>query len=214
MCGHATIALARWAVDSGRVARREPETVVRLQCPCGLVVGKRRAPTARFGSRACRPSPMLSTGSRRPGAGDRFRSTSPMAAPSTPSLPAQSVGLDLQASPIRAIVDAGEEISKAAAAAIADRARREPELAFLYGTILTDGGDGAAASRAATSASLPADRSIAARPAAASPRAWPWQAARRQVAAGRAASVRELHRRGLHAARSLREAPPVGRASR
>ena len=26
MCGHATIALARWAVDSGRVARREPET--------------------------------------------------------------------------------------------------------------------------------------------------------------------------------------------
>ena len=33
MCGHATIALAHWAVDSGRVARREPETIVRLQCP-------------------------------------------------------------------------------------------------------------------------------------------------------------------------------------
>ena len=34
MCGHATIALARWAVESGRV--KGP--VVRLQCPCGLVV--------------------------------------------------------------------------------------------------------------------------------------------------------------------------------
>ena len=37
MCGHAVIALARWAVDSGRVARREPETHVAIQCPCGLV---------------------------------------------------------------------------------------------------------------------------------------------------------------------------------
>src|SRR6202030_2649942 len=34
MCGHATIALARWAVDSGRV--KGP--TVRLQCPCGLVL--------------------------------------------------------------------------------------------------------------------------------------------------------------------------------
>ena len=36
MCGHATIALARWAVESGRA--KGP--IVRLQCPCGLVVAK------------------------------------------------------------------------------------------------------------------------------------------------------------------------------
>ena len=35
MCGHATIALARWAVESGRV---KAGPTVRLQCPCGLVV--------------------------------------------------------------------------------------------------------------------------------------------------------------------------------
>ena len=34
MCGHATVALARWAVESGRATG----PVVRLQCPCGLVV--------------------------------------------------------------------------------------------------------------------------------------------------------------------------------
>ena len=34
MCGHATIALARWAVESRRVSG----PTVRLQCPCGLVV--------------------------------------------------------------------------------------------------------------------------------------------------------------------------------
>src|SRR5690606_18042307 len=37
MCGHAIIALGRWAVDSGRVAAREPETTVAIQAPCGLV---------------------------------------------------------------------------------------------------------------------------------------------------------------------------------
>ena len=37
MCGHATIALGRYAVDYGIVKPVSPETVVKLQCPCGLV---------------------------------------------------------------------------------------------------------------------------------------------------------------------------------
>jgi proline racemase len=37
MCGHATIALGRWAVDTGRVPAAEPETRFVLQCPCGPV---------------------------------------------------------------------------------------------------------------------------------------------------------------------------------
>jgi proline racemase len=58
-------------------------------------------------------------------------------------LAADSIGLDLLSSPMRAIVDAGEEITRAAAAAIPIEHPDEPDLAFLYGTILTDGGDGA-----------------------------------------------------------------------
>src|SRR6185295_13523582 len=34
MCGHAVIALGRWAVDSGLVPLRLPETPVAIQCPC------------------------------------------------------------------------------------------------------------------------------------------------------------------------------------
>ena len=34
---YAIIALGRWAVDSGRVEAREPETTVAIQAPCGLV---------------------------------------------------------------------------------------------------------------------------------------------------------------------------------
>lgn len=141
MCGHATIALARWAVDSGRVPRRLPATVVRLQCPCGLVAATVAADgTVRFES-----VPAFAY------ALDRIAPTRTWG-PVTVDiayggafyafLSADSIGLDLRSSPIRAIVDAGEEIARAAAEAIPIEHRDEPDLAFLYGTILTDGGDG------------------------------------------------------------------------
>jgi trans-L-3-hydroxyproline dehydratase len=142
MCGHATIALARWAVESGRVRRRPDETVVRLQCPCGLVVARvapdgsvrfesvpsfayaldRIAPTATWGPVAIDIA-----------YGGAFYAV----------LPADSIGLDLVRSPLQSIVDAGEEIARAAAGAVPIEHRDQPDLAFLYGTILTDGGDGA-----------------------------------------------------------------------
>ena len=37
MCGHAVIALGRYAIDCGLVKGVEPETIVNIQCPCGLV---------------------------------------------------------------------------------------------------------------------------------------------------------------------------------
>jgi proline racemase len=142
MCGHATIALARWAVDSGRVPRREPETIVRLQCPCGLVTARVAADgTVRFES-----VPAFAY------ALDRIAPTRTWG-PVTVDiayggafyafLSADSIGLDLVSSPMRAIVDAGEEIAQAAAKAVPIEHADEPDLAFLYGTILTDGGNGA-----------------------------------------------------------------------
>jgi proline racemase len=142
MCGHATIALARWAVDSGRVARREPATIVRLQCPCGLVTASVAADgTVRFES-----VPAFAA------ARDRIvatRTWGPLTVDIAYGgafyalLAADSIGLDLRTSPMRAIVDAGEEITTAAATAISIEHADEPDLAFLYGTILTDGSDGA-----------------------------------------------------------------------
>lgn len=37
MCGHAIMALGRYAIDYGYVETKEPETQVNIQCPCGLV---------------------------------------------------------------------------------------------------------------------------------------------------------------------------------
>ena len=142
MCGHATIALARWAVDSGRVKRGAAETIVRLQCPCGLVTARVAADgTVRFES-----VPAFAF------ALDRIAPTRTWG-PVTVDiayggafyafLSADSIGLDLRSSPMRAIVDAGEEIAEAAAKAVPIVHADEPDLAFLYGTILTDGGNGA-----------------------------------------------------------------------
>lgn len=36
MCGHAIIALGRYAVDYGLVEKVEPVTTVRIECPCGI----------------------------------------------------------------------------------------------------------------------------------------------------------------------------------
>ena len=143
MCGHATIALARWAVESGRVAKADPETIVRLQCPCGLVVasvatdGQRvrfeSVPSFAYALDRIAPTPTWGPVTVDIAYGGAFYAF----------LAADSIGLDLHTSPMRAIVDAGEEIARAAAKAIPIEHPDEPDLAFLYGTILTDGGDGA-----------------------------------------------------------------------
>ncbi|MFO1081654.1 MAG: proline racemase family protein [Reyranellaceae bacterium] len=142
MCGHATIAVARWAVDSGRVARSGEETVVRLQCPCGLVVAR----VADDGSVRFENVPsfayaidrLVPTGTWGPVSVDIAYGGAFYAI-----LAADSIGLDVRRSPMRALADAGEEIARLAVAAIPIEHQPAPDLAFLYGTILTDGVDGA-----------------------------------------------------------------------
>ena len=215
MCGHATIALARWAVDSGRVARREPETpqsetVVRLQCPCGLVTAS-VAPdgTVRFES-----VPAFAY------ARDRIvptRTWGPVTVDVAYGgafyaiLAADSIGLDLRTSPMRAIVDAGEEITKAAATAIPIEHADEPDLAFLYGTILTDGGDGANG-RASRNVCVFAGRQIDRSPTGSGVTArLALEAARRKIGMGEE-RLFESCTGTVFSGKVLREGAPVGRA--
>ena len=57
-------------------------------------------------------------------------------------LPAARLGLDVRDSPVRDLVDAADAVSRAIMAACPPAHPEEPDLSFLYGTILTDGGDG------------------------------------------------------------------------
>jgi trans-L-3-hydroxyproline dehydratase len=148
MCGHAVIALGRYAVDHGIVAPRVPFTDVNIQCPCGLVrVRVEVAETAEgfaTGAAAFESVPSFAF------ALDRQVSV-PGLGPVTVDiayggafyalLAAPAIGLDLKRSRLSDLVDAADRVTKAAAAQIPLDHPDDADLAFLYGTILTDGRD-------------------------------------------------------------------------
>jgi trans-L-3-hydroxyproline dehydratase len=144
MCGHAVIALGRWAVDTGRVPRREPETPVALQCPCGLVrawvaIEDDRAGAVRFESV---PAFAAAVDARLevPGHG-RVTVDVGYGGAFYALVPAAVFGLDVRRSRVRDLVDAAAAVTEAGRAQLRLEHPEEPELAFLYGTILTDGQD-------------------------------------------------------------------------
>jgi trans-L-3-hydroxyproline dehydratase len=138
MCGHATIALGRWAVDSGRVALHDGRADFVLECPCGPVDvhvtegGARVAFDSVPGFAAALDLavevPAIGRVLCDIGYGGAFYAI----------LPASRLGIDLAASPI------GQQRAAARAVTDAIRARHtvrhptEHALGFLYGTILTD----------------------------------------------------------------------------
>ena len=193
--------------------RREPETARRHPVPlragarCVAVADGRPAPCA---SRACRPSPSRSTAAVEvPGFGPvdarhrlwrrlLRRAAGRRASGSTCAARRRAIS---SMPPTR--------VTEAAQAPVPLAHPDDPDLAFLYGTILTDGGDGCRARPPPMSASSPSARSTAARPAAASPRASPSQHARGRVRLGRDAALRKRDRRGLHRPRAGDAAAPA-----
>ena len=144
MCGHAIVALGRWAVDSGLVAVSEPETAVAIQAPCGLVRAVVSVENGKSGRVRFRSVPsfvfarelMVDTAEWGPlqldiAYGGAFYAI----------LAANSIGLDVYDSPAHLLADAGEAITKAAAAQVRLSHPEDDDLAFLYGTVFTDGRD-------------------------------------------------------------------------
>lgn len=140
MCGHATIALGRWAVDSGRARLREGRAAFKLEAPCGVVdVEVRRQGDAThvtfesvesFASHLDQEVDVPGLGGVRfdIGFGGAFYAV----------LPASRIGLPLMQAPLEELVRAGAAITAAVRAAIPITHPQAPDLGFLYGTILTD----------------------------------------------------------------------------
>ena len=148
MCGHAVIAYGRYAVDQGLVAVQEPVTAFVLQCPCGPVrvmveVAGGRAGAVRFESVPAF-APALDLEVTVPGWGETTVDVGYGGA-FYAVVPAAAVGLRLPGSPLRALVDAASAVTSAVAATAPPRHPEDPDLGFLYGTILTDGQAGGAA---------------------------------------------------------------------
>jgi len=150
MCGHATIALGRYAVDTGIVAPKVPETRVGLQCPCGLVTVKvavEETPTGfATGAVSFESVPSFAFAldllAEVPGVG-RVPYDIGYGGAFYALVDAGAISMDLATTPLDALVDAADRITKHVAATVPLEHPDDADLAFLYGTILTDGGDGA-----------------------------------------------------------------------
>lgn len=138
MCGHATIALGRWAVDSGRVAMRDGRADFVLECPCGPVA----VHVADGGASVAFDSvPAFAAALDRvvevPGFG-RVTCDIGYGGAFYAILPASRLGFDLCTTPVGPMRAAARAITDAIRAQGDIRHPSESDLSFLYGTILID----------------------------------------------------------------------------
>ncbi|MER9370839.1 proline racemase family protein [Mesorhizobium sp. M0491] len=144
MCGHAIVALGRYAVDEGLVAKQEPITTVNIEAPCGLVVASVEVRDGKAGAVSFESVPafLFAGGQTIELAGHGTIGFDVAYGGAFYALAdCHQFGLEFGRSRVRDFVDA--------ATALTDRIKAElplshpdhADLAFLYGTILTDGRD-------------------------------------------------------------------------
>jgi proline racemase len=142
MCGHAVIALGRYAVDYGLVKKTEPLTEVDIECPCGLVRTSVEVQVGKSGRVTFESVPafLFAAGVRVdvPGVGTVTTDVSYGGAFYALADAAQ-FGLDVRASRVRDLVDAATALTEAVRGSLPLSHPEHEELAFLYGSILTDG---------------------------------------------------------------------------
>jgi len=141
MCGHATIALGKWLIESGRVPATGPETRFAIELPCGLV---RLCCTMRDGRvvRTAFDSVPAFLAQRDatfevPGVGAITCDIGYGGAFYT-ILPASRIGLDFFDTPLERLTAVGAAITEAGRRALRITHPDAADLGFLYGTILTD----------------------------------------------------------------------------
>ena len=147
MCGHAVIALGRYAVDKGLVAKRESMTRVNVECPCGMVIADVEVKDGKAGTVSFESVPaFLHARDIEIDLGDYGPVTFDIAYGGAfyCLIDAAQFGLEFGVSSIDAFADAADGLTYAAKS-FALSHPDSADLAFLYGTIITDGGDGKSA---------------------------------------------------------------------
>jgi proline racemase len=144
MCGHAVIALARHAVEQGWVARRAPVTRVVIECPCGPVAAAVNIGDGTVTFDSVPAFLFLADGVIDLAGFGPIRFDIAYGGAFYALADAAQFGLAFGRDPVRRFVDAADALTAAVAAAHRLDHPDSVDLAFLYGSILTDGGDGGA----------------------------------------------------------------------
>ncbi|CAN7158638.1 proline racemase family protein [Mesorhizobium sp. LjRoot246] len=144
MCGHAIVALGRYAVDEGLVAKQEPITTVNIEAPCGLVVASVEVRDGKAGAVSFESVPaFLFAGSQTielPGHGTIGFDLAYGGA-FYALADCHQFGLEFGSSRVRDFVDAATTLTNRLKTELPLSHPDHADLAFLYGTILTDGRD-------------------------------------------------------------------------
>jgi proline racemase len=139
MCGHGIIGIAKVALETGLLPMREPETVVRIDTPAGLVTAHARASGGQVTSVAFHNVPSfvlaLDETVHVPGLG-QVRYDLAFGGAFYAYVRAGDVALALTPDEFRPIIDKGMAIKRAIMASRPIPHPFEGDLSFLYGTIL------------------------------------------------------------------------------
>lgn len=144
MCGHAIIALGRYAIDHGLVEAREPVTTVNIECPCGMVVASVDVKDGKTGAVSFESVPaFLFARDQRVDLPSRGSITFDIAYGGAfyALADCHQFGLEFGKSRARDFVDAATTLTEKLKAESPLSHPEHEDLAFLYGTILTDGTD-------------------------------------------------------------------------
>ena len=134
-CGHGTIALGVWAVESGLVAAPDDgEVEVTIDVPSGRVVARVRCQEGRVEAVAFRnvPAFVIARGVDAGGVAVDVAYGGAIYA----SLAAERLGLNVRADDLPRLIEAGREIKRALEGTPAARHPGDPRLSGIYGTVL------------------------------------------------------------------------------
>ena len=163
MCGHATIALGRYAFDQGLIKAEGDVARLNLQCPCGLVRVTVSLEDGKPGPVSFVSVPAYAFALDRevdvPGHG-KVTLDIGYGGAYYAFLSAERFGLDVRKSPTRDLVEAADRVTKAVQAQVKLDHPDSPDLAFLYGTILTDGRAGVTQDGASANICVFAEREV------------------------------------------------------
>ncbi|MBZ9809481.1 proline racemase family protein [Mesorhizobium sp. BR1-1-9] len=144
MCGHAIVALGRYAVDEGLVAKQEPVTMVNIEAPCGMVVASVEVRDGKAGAVSFESVPaFLFARDRRielPGYG-AIGFDIAYGGAFYALADCRQFGLEFGRDRVRDFVDAATALTERLKSGFPLSHPDHADLAFLYGTILTDGRD-------------------------------------------------------------------------
>lgn len=144
MCGHAIVALGRYAVDERLVAPREPLTTVNIEAPCGLISAAVEVRDGKADAVSFESVPaFLFARDRRielPGYGPVGFDIAYGGA-FYALADCRQFGLEFGRNRVRDFVDAATALTNKLKAELPLSHPDHADLAFLYGTILTDGQD-------------------------------------------------------------------------